>query len=481
MADAVVIGAGLGGLAAAIDLASRGLAVTVVEAAATVGGKAGTATVDGVTFDTGPSVLTLPAVFDDLLGLAGIRLADHVELTRPDPAFRYLWPDGTALDVAFDPEHTLANVATALGADAEADLAGFLAYAKRIWDVAAPRFVLGPAPTWRTVLSLSALRDLAAIDPLHTMESAITARIRSPHLRMVLARYATYNGSDPRHAPATLHCIAHVELGLGGYGVKGGISALVEALMAAATRLGVDVRTNSPARRVVVEGGVVHGVELDGEVVPAHVVVANADVGAVFGGLIATKRTLPARSTSGWTAVVRARRIGRAAHTVVFPGDYDAEFADLFDRNAPPVDPTAYLCAQEVAHGRTGWDDAEPVFVMANAPAAPGLPPSRWDALGDAVLARCRAVGLLADEPVVWQRTPADLANRFPGSDGALYGGASNDAFAAFRRPANRVAGVRGLYLASGSAHPGGGMPLCALSGRAAAAAAAEDHAGGLP
>ena len=476
MVDAVVVGAGLGGLAAAIDLASRGLSVVVFEAGPTAGGKAGTATVDGVAFDTGPSVLTLPGVFDDLFGLAGTRLSEVVDLIAPEPAFRYLWPDGTVVDVAVDPNRTLANVATALGAQAEAELAGYLAYARRIWDVAAPRFVLGPAPTWRTVLSLSAVRDLAAIDPLRTMQSAIDARVRSPHLRVLLARYATYNGSNPRQAPATLNCIAHVELGLGGYGVRGGIAALVAALVAAAVRLGVVIRTDSPVRRVIVEGGAVRGVALDDEVVPARVVVANADVGAVFGGLIDDRRSIPPRSTSGWTAVIRARRTGRVAHTVVFPSDYEAEFTDLFTRGAPPIDPTVYLCAQEQAHGRTGWVDAEPVFVMANAPAAPDLPASRWDALGSAVRARCRAVGLLADEPIVWQRTPADLARQFPGSDGALYGGASNDAFAAFRRPANRVAGIAGLYLASGSAHPGGGMPLCVLSGRAAASAVAEDR-----
>ncbi len=475
-----MIGAGFGGLAAAIDLASRGFRVRVLEAADAPGGKASVAVVDGVEFDTGPSVLTLPGVFDDVFRLAGTSLRHEVELVEPDPAFRYLWPDGTALDVAVSPDVTLANVRRTLGREAEGELASFLAYAKHIWDVVETRFVVGPAPTFRGMLSFSALRDLGSIDAMRSMQQGIETRVRSPHLRMLLSRYATYNGSDPRRAPGTLNCIAHVELALGGFGVKGGIRALVVALVRTAERLGVELCTRTPVRRILTRDGRVVGVVTDAGEERASVVVANADVAHVFGTLTDLPPPKAQRSTSGWTGVVRARRgacMGgpRVAHTVLFPRDYTAEFADLFDGRRPPREPTVYLCAQEAAHQRTGWLDAEPVFLMANAPADPSLP---VDGLRDTVLARSVGAGLLrADDDLVWDRTPADLAARFPGSLGALYGAASNDAFAAFRRPANRVAAVRGLYLASGGAHPGGGMPLCALSGRAAAQAAAEDLA----
>ena len=240
--------------------------------------------------------------------------------------------------------------------------------------------------------------------------------------------------------------------------------------------MGVDLHYDAPVRSVRCEGGVARGVDLDGRAVAADVVVANADVAHLAADLLAPGQLRLRRaqaSLSGWTAVVKARRVaGRAAHTVVFPEDYREEFVDMFDRDRPPRDPAVYLCAQDVAHARAAWPDHQPVFLMANAPAGC----TDVAALADAALSRARASGLIAaDDAVLWSRTPMELAERFPGSQGSLYGAASNDAFAAFARPHNRAPGVRGLYLASGSAHPGGGMPLCARSGLMAAELAMAD------
>jgi phytoene desaturase len=484
---AIVVGAGFGGLSAAIGLAAHGWRVTVCERGAGAGGKAGVAVVDGVEVDTGPSVLTLPDAFDAVFQRAGTRLAEHVTLRAPDPAFRYVYPDGAVVDVRPRADDTVAGVARSLGADAARELSAFLLYARRVWDAAAPHFVLGPSPGFGALLAPGALAALLHIDPLRTMKGAIDAQVRSTHLRHLLYRYATYNGSDVRSAPATLNCIAHVELALGGFGVEGGIHALVRALLGVAERLGVELRYDAHVARIVTEDGRARGVELaDGTRLEADAVVANADAAHVVADLLprGTRHGLPsplAPSTSGWTGILRARRVAsipgarppRVAHTVIFPVDYAAEFADLFDRARPPEDPTVYLCAQEACHGRTGWPDAEPVFVMANAPAGHD---GDCAELKERVRARLVATGLATDgDAFVWERTPAGLAEAFPGSRGSLYGAASNSAFAAFKRPPNRVPGVRGLYLASGSAHPGGGMPLCARSGLAAADAAFGD------
>lgn len=491
MAEVVVVGGGVGGLAAAIVLAARGQRVELLEAADRVGGKMGVASLDGVEWDTGPSVLTLPDTLDAIFRLAGTRLRDELVLRVPKPAFRYLYADGTRLDVFGRPERTLASVRDTLGSDAERELAAFLKYAGRIWEASAPHFVYGPAPTPRTLLRVGwgGLAALSRIDPLRTMRSAVHARVRSEPLRMLLLRYATYNGSDPRRAPATLNCIAHVELAGGGWGVEGGMMEIARALRRAAERLGVRIHTGTRAERILASGGRVRGVEAGGRSWPADAVVANADAARVLGHLLSP--ALRPRSAggsepsmSGWTAVLRARRreagAPRVAHTVLFPADYEAEFADLFDRDRPPAEPTVYLCAQEAAHGRRGWAEEEPVFVMANAPAEPAdapRSPEVWDALRGAVLRRLDAAGLRdPDDELVWERTPTDLAAAFPGSRGSIYGAASNSAWAAFRRPANRVRGVHGLYLAGGSAHPGGGVPLCVLSGRAAASALLHDQ-----
>jgi phytoene dehydrogenase-like protein len=319
------------------------------------------------------------------------------------------------------------------------------------------------------------------------MWSAIDKRVRSPHLQMLLARYATYNGSDVRRAPATLNCISHVELALGGFGVRGGMYELVRALVRVAERAGVTIRCGAPVREIVASRAGVRGVVLaDGRRLESPFVVANADVSAV------TKHLLPSGmphgireditpSMSGFTAVVKAQRAPRVAHTVLFPEHYLKEFADIFDGDRPPVEPTVYLCAQEACHRRVGWLGHEPVFVMANAPAEPATgtrEPTVWRSLEHRVMGRTFEAGLFhADDRVLWRRSPRELAMQFPGSRGAIYGSASNDSTAAFQRPANRVSGVRGLYLASGSAHPGGGVPLAALSGMAAARALEADRA----
>jgi phytoene dehydrogenase-like protein len=279
-----------------------------------------------------------------------------------------------------------------------------------------------------------------------------------------------------------------VELAMGGYGVEGGMYQLVRLLARAAERVGATIRCDSPVSQVVVVDGQVRGVELSrGGMVEARRVVANADVAHLI------KRLLPQGirhgisqagepSMSGYNMVFKAERKQdderRVAHTVAFCEDYEQEFADIFDKDRPPVDPTVYLCAQEVCHGRAGWADHEALFVMANAPAQPlegAHDAAAWPLLESAVVDRLMRERLIgAGDQVVWRRNPQQLADRFWDSRGSIYGLASNGPTAAFQRPPNRVARIGGLFLASGGAHPGGGVPLAALSGRAAARAALQ-------
>jgi 1-hydroxycarotenoid 3,4-desaturase len=482
----VVVGAGAGGLAAAVLLASRGWSVDVLEAGDRVGGKLGIGVHDGVEFDTGPTVFTLPHTLDSVLRAAGTSLEAELELLEPVPSFRYLYPDGVSLDIHPRVSETLDSVAGVLGEGAASELAGFLEYSGRIWRAAAPHFVFGPAPgpdsILRAGLALPAL--LRDVDPLRSMWRAIRSRVRSEHLRWLLARYATYNGSDPRRAPATLNCIAHVELAGGGYGVRGGMFEIARTLERTARSLGVRFAFGARVTAIDLAHGRVAGARLsDGTRVPADAVVANADAAHVLGSLLPPAGRRPSRgdpSMSGWVAILRARRervTPRIAHTVLFPTRYLEEFEDIFDRGRAPREPTVYLCAQEPAHGRSGWSDDEPIFLMTNAPPESGGSERMAGETADRVSARLRAAGLAGTgDRIVWERTPCDLAMQFPGSAGAIYGASSNSAFAAFRRPPNRVGHVRGLYLASGSAHPGGGVPMCLLSGRAAASALLEDR-----
>jgi phytoene desaturase len=483
--DDIVVGAGMGGLAAAITLGSQGRRVLVVEAAAHLGGKVGTAQVEGVEFDTGPSVLTLPDVVDGVLRRAGMSVAD-VPLVRASPAFRYHFDDNSSIDIHVELEDTLSSIEQACGGVARAQFAGFLRGAKAIWDASKDHFVFAPAPSLLTLVGLALSRpiDLLRVDALRSMARAIHNQVSDERLRLLLLRYATYNGSNPYQAPATLNCIAHVELGLGAFGVQGGMGELSRVLGEAASRVGVEVRLRSPVTSLVDTGdfgdGIdVGGVVVGGETIRAHNVIVNADVAHLREQLLPSvsprlPKPMPA-SMSGATVVVKARRrSSRVAHEVLFSADYAAECRDLFAHRRPPSSPTIYWCAQEKAHHRRGWEDHEPVFVMINAPALePGVVDHSGTCINGAI-ATLRQRGFLDnDDEVVWSRTATGLAMEFLGSRGSLYGAASNDRSSAFRRPSNRIRA--GLYLASGSAHPGGGVPLCIQSGLLAAAAVLED------
>ena len=481
----VIIGSGIGGLSAALELSRYNAEIIVLEAQSKPGGKAGTILFDGQEADTGPSVLTLPQIFEELFASVGHQFSEEVSLVVPQPAFRYLYPDGVQLDIFHEVTDTLESVQKTLGDQAHRDLDGFLRYAKRIWDASADTFVLGDAPHFASILKfgLRGLGQLKNIDATRTMAQAIDAHIRTPHLKDLLLRYATYNGSNPHSAPATLNCIAYVELSLGGYGVQGGIYELVRSLVRVAQKRGVEIQYDSRVTEIVVMNNRVKGVTLNGGThIPCDAVIANAEPEHVFQDLLPStrsqKKALSSEpSTSGWTGILRAsKNPSRVAHTVLFPETYTQEFKDLFQNKRTPLSPAIYLCDQGIAHQRAGGAHHTPVFVMINAPPCIHPDTTNWSQVESAIHTRLLAAGLCAKEDTfVWRRTPRDLATAFPGSHGAIYGGASNSIWAAFKRPPNRIKSPRHLYLASGGAHPGGGLPLCASSGQAAGRAASVD------
>ena len=491
----VVIGAGMGGLAAAITLAARGATVTVLESAATPGGKLREVVVDGARLDAGPTVFTMRWVFEELFAAAGTNLATHVVLRRPDLLARHAWNETERLDLFSDIGRSAEAVGDFAGSAAARGYRAFAAESRRIYETLEHSFLRAPRPT---ILSLTrdALRrgprglgDLWRTKPFGTLWSELGRYFPDPRLRQLFGRYATYCGASPFLAPATLMLIAHVERE-GVWLVEGGIYALAQALESLATARGAVFRYGCEVEEIVVRGGRATGVRLaSGEHIQASAVLVNADSGALADGHFgaAARQALPhaahaPRSLSAITWALRARAEGFALdrHNVFFSRDYGTEFDDLFRRGQPPVDPTVYVCAQDRGDGEEAGG-RERLFCLINAPAAGDSRP-----LTDKELARCRdrafaqlsrcGLRLQIDPEAIVTTTPADFHQMFPATGGALYGPATHGWKSSFVRPTARSR-IPGLWLAGGGIHPGPGLPMAALSGMMAAVGLLEDHA----
>jgi phytoene desaturase len=477
VARVVVIGAGIGGLSAAARLVASGHQVTVLEQGSDVGGKLGWLEVPAALsgnqadptalfrFDTGPSLLTMPQVFTELFDATGDPLEETLTLTPLNPIAHYRFGDGSEYDgdeLTDDP-----------GWRRLMDRAG------RMWRATAPTFLEAPGPPSLFALARRSPRDLPVIAPHRSLRDLGRQYLTDPHRRMFLERYATYSGSDPRRAPAVLATVPFAEQTFGGWYVEGGLHQLAVAL---AERAGT-VRTNTRVSSIDTAGGRVCSVRLaDGGRIPADVIVANADATALYRDLLPRPRLVPRGepSLSGLVLLLglEGKTPGLRHHTVLFPDGYpeayDAEFDSVFGGRMP-TDPTVYISAPPdptvAPPGCEAW------FVLVNAPRngtgsgcldwnAPGLAESVAEQVLELMAARGHDVRSRIRTRTVL--TPADLERRTGTPGGAIYGSSSNGVGAAFRRPANRSP-VPGLYLAGGSAHPGGGLPLVALSGRAAA------------
>ncbi|MDD7941859.1 phytoene desaturase family protein [Actinomycetospora lutea] len=482
MSTAVVVGAGLGGLAVAARLAAEGHAVTVLEQAERVGGKLGTVEVGGYRFDTGPSLVTMPPVLERLFADTGAPLRDVLDLEPLDVAARYRFGDGTVLDLPGRRAAVPDALDAALGGGAGDQWAGFLDHAERVWHATHEHFLESPvSPAGLARLSLRG-RDLLAVAPWRSLRGVGARYLRDERLGMLLDRYATYSGSDPRRAPAALAVVPYVEQEFGSWYVRGGLRRLAEAVAQRCRTLGVTVRTGARVEAIEVHGGRAGGVRLAaGERLRADVVVANADAATVYGpgGLLphrAQSRRLHRATPSSSGFVLLLGLAGRDPatphHRVLFPrtrAAYDAEF-DAYRRGAPAASPAVYVHAPDDPALRPG-EDAETWFVLVTAPRHDPGGGVDWDAPGRAARYADRVLALMAQRGVDVRdrvrhrvvRTPADLERETRSPGGSIYGTSSDGALAAFLRPANRSP-VDGLYLVGGSAHPGGGLPLVTLS-----------------
>ncbi|MGC4030367.1 MAG: phytoene desaturase family protein [Tepidisphaeraceae bacterium] len=506
----VIIGGGLGGLAAAVRSAASGRRVTLLEAGPRVGGKLNRWTAAHparpgdrpFTFDTGPSLLTLPLALADLFSAAGRDIRNYLPIQRLDPVCRFVWADGQAVELRANRRELLAEIRRFAPGD-EAGFVNFLDFGKKVWDLSGDLF-LSQSPeqalrgdgTFSPRRALDMLTVPVRIGMFAKFAARVDRHVKSPRLREILYQYATYSGASPFKAPATLAVIPHVELDQGGFYVPGGLYRIAEAVETLAKEIGVTIRTNCPAARILVDGNSnakkVSGVmTAAGETLPAEAVIVNADVMSAYRELIAPEdrpswpdgrlaKVEPGGSGMVLLLGVEGTYPRLAHHTKFMPADYRSDLTAMFETRTVPADPCIYVCASTRSDPTQAPDGCENLFVLCSAPPLDGT--IDWAVEGpryrDQIVRTLEhRFGLsdLSKRIVVERRiTPADLQSLYNANAGSIYGISSNGVRQAFLRPPNKDKDVRGLFFAGGATHPGGGLPLVTLSGKIAASLAEE-------
>ncbi|PPD15713.1 MAG: CrtD protein [Methylobacterium sp.] len=485
-----VIGAGFGGLAAAMRLAARGCAVTVFEAMPEPGGKARAERAGPHALEAGPTVFTLKPVFDSLFAEVGADFDKAVKTTRLGCLARHFWPDGSQLDLYADHARSTDAIAAFAGPKAAADFRRFTADAKAMFDVLDHSFMRRAKPGPVELARIAGLSAMLRIRPFTKLWDALGEYFPDPRLRQLFGRYATYCGSNPFLAPATLMLIAHAEME-GVWAIDGGLPALAKAMAREFECLGGKLRCQSRVTGIEMRNGRVAGVVLEnGEACAAEAVVVNADTEALCHGLLGEglRDAVPARpkamrSLSAITISFAGHVSGPGLpmHNVFFSRDYAREFRQLA-QGALPDDPTLYLCAldrRDSPMNRRGGEERFLALINApprgDDPTFDKLEPQQCQARIETALSR-HGVRILPGRHPPRTMTPHDFAALFPGSGGALYGRATHGAMASFQRPGARTR-IAGLYCAGGSVHPGAGVPMVTIAGSLAAEALLTDLA----
>jgi phytoene desaturase len=479
---AIIIGAGIAGIAAAIRLSIKGYAVEVFEANPYPGGKLSEFKKDGFRFDAGPSLLTMPQYIDELFELAGRKSSEYFNYQKLDVLCNYFYEDGTRL-TAYADEGKFAKEITTATSEVPSGIKKYRDNSRKIYDITNHVFLerslhrLKTYLRWDTIKSIFRLRQ---IDATRTMHSANESFFKDKRIIQFYDRYATYNGSNPYQAPATLNVIPYIEQHFGAYFPTGGMYRITTSLVKLAEDLGVRFHYNSPVEEIVLgKRQKVEGIKVKGEVMPADLVISNTDVWFTYHKLLKNhpqlfpKKILSQERSS--SALIFYWGINKQfpqldLHNIFFSEDYEAEFDHIWKQKDIYDDPTVYLNVSSKLKPGDAPAGCENWFVMINVPANTG---QDWDALiadtrENITNKLSKNLGediskLIMSESIL---DPRGIESRTSSYQGSIYGTSSNSRFAAFLRHGNKSSKIKSLYFCGGSVHPGGGIPLCLLSAK---------------
>ncbi|MGN6640425.1 MAG: 1-hydroxycarotenoid 3,4-desaturase CrtD [Mucilaginibacter sp.] len=481
MPKALIIGAGIAGIAAAIRLAVKGYEVEVFEANAYPGGKLSEIRQNEYRFDAGPSLLTMPQYIDELFTLAGRDTQEYFKYQKLDIVCKYFYDDGTVLNAYADEQRFVNELASATGEPAE-NIVRCIENSANIYNITHKVFLERPLQGLKNYLNteaLNALFRLPQIDTNRSMHMANESFFKNKRLVQFFDRYATYNGSHPYRAPATLNVIPYLEQHFGAYFPEGGMYNIVKSLVKLAEELGVKFHYNSPVQEIILDKKRVNGIKVNNEIINGDVVISNIDVWFTYkklltgsAGLYPKKTLNQERSSSAlifyWGIKKQFPQLD--LHNIFFSKDYKTEFEHIWQHHSIYHDPTVYLNISSKYKADDAPESCENWFVMINVPSNQG---QDWDGLiteaRQNILQKLSAVlneniaELIESESIL---DPRSIESKTSSYQGSIYGTSSNSRFAAFLRHANRSSKIGNLYFCGGSVHPGGGIPLCLLSAK---------------
>ncbi|MDC0579426.1 phytoene desaturase family protein [Bacteroidia bacterium] len=469
----VVLGSGVAGLAAAIRMAAAGSQVTVFEKSDTYGGKLGVWQKKGFRFDTGPSLFTMPEYVMELLLIDGKKDVDF-DYDQLNTICKYFWNDDTQLIAYNDREKLKSEFIEKLNESAD-NIDAFLDDSRQKYEITNPVFLEKSLHIWSTYMSWTTFKSflkMGQVGVFHSMHQQNSKRFNNPKVVQFFDRYATYNGSNPYDAPATLNVIPHYEFGIGAFFPKKGMRSIVDALYQKALNLGVDFKFNTPVNQLQKRDNK-YGINHDAK--SYDIAICNIDVATASSGPLSHLIKNHQKYTPSSSALIFYWGINRIfknldLHNIFFSSDYKKEFDSIFKNHSIDDDPTVYIQISCKFKKNDAPPNKENWFVMVNAPYVKN---QDWEMLITntrrhiiSKISKILKVNLEKHIELEHILTPQLIWDKTGSYKGALYGSSSNNRISAFLRQPNFSKHHKGLYFCGGSVHPGGGIPLCLLSAK---------------
>ena len=487
--NAIIIGAGVAGMATAIRLAVQGYDVRVYEKNTHPGGKLGVFEKDGFHFDTGPSLFTQPQNIEELFELAGEPIDNYFSYQKIDIACKYFYENGKTVQAYSNAAQFAEELQTQVNEE-PANVTKYLKRSEKIYENIGSVFLnnsLHKKRTWfnkRIGKALATVRSNYLLRSLHQYNSK---KFAAPETVQLFDRFATYNGSDPYKAPSMLSMIPHLEQNQGTFYPRGGMISITNALYHLAKAKGVQFYFDTHVQRIIHHEGKVSGVVVRDENIHSDIVVSNVDIYFTCKHLLndqfRLKKILKRERSS--SAIIFYWGMKRSfpqlqLHNIFFSSDYKKEFNGIFKSKELSDDPTIYINISAKAENTMAPANKENWFVMVNVPANSG---QDWEQekikLRAAVISKLNRMLNDDIEPLIETEQTMDpvmIEKQTASYMGSLYGTSSNSKLAAFFRHPNFTSTIKGLYFCGGSVHPGGGIPLCLKSAKIVSELISQDH-----